>query len=146
MPPTVSLFGVPIPIGGAVSVMVTTRIGRLDHLGIVSDRYGADGQPMVLHASHLLGRVVEAPASDFVQMAVGPVRFVGYWGDLPPEEVLRRARAQIGKPYKLLSANCEHFATGVHGLEPTSPQLRNAAAGTVVLATAVGVLGVIAFV
>jgi hypothetical protein len=127
--PTVRLFGVPVPVGGVVGVPIVTRIGRVDHKGVVTDRYG---------------RVVETEASDFAARAVGPVRFVGYLGNLSPDEVLRRARAKIGARYRPLAANCEHFATGVHGLPPESPQLRGLALLGIVSAVAVGAIVVAA--
>jgi hypothetical protein len=142
--PTVRLFGVPVPVGGVVGVPIVTRIGRVDHKGVVTDRYGSDGEPTILHASDRYGRVVETEASDFAARAVGPVRFVGYLGNLSPDEVLRRARAKIGARYRPLAANCEHFATGVHGLPPESPQLRGLALLGIVSAVAVGAIVVAA--
>jgi hypothetical protein len=142
--PTVRVFGVPVPIGGVVGVPVATRIGRVDHRGIVTDRYGADGEPTILHASDLYGHVVETTATEFVQKAVGPVRFVSYPGGLPPGEVLHRARAKLGTKYRALTANCEHFTTGVHGLPPDSPQIRGWAALGVLSAVAVGAIVVAA--
>jgi len=143
MIPTVSLFGVTVPVGGVVGVEVSTRIGRIDHRGIVSDAYGADGQPRILHASQLLGRVVEEDATAFARKAVGPIRFVGYWGSLPPEEVIKRARSQIGTPYKLLRRNCEHFASETHGLAAASPQLRDTV-GTAALSATMAATGLLA--
>lgn len=142
--PVVRLYGVAVPVGGVVGVPVQTRFGRVDHKGIVTDRYGSDGEPTVLHASDLYGRVVETEAEEFVQRAVGPVRFVGYPGALPPDEVLRRARARIGARYRALTANCEHFATGVHGLPPDSPQLRGFTILGLMSAAALGVIAIAA--
>lgn len=136
--PVVQIFGVRVPVGGEIGVVVATRLGRVDHKGIVSDRYGDDGEPMVLHASNFLGQTVETTATEFVKRAVGPIRFLGYPSYLPPEEVLRRARAKLGEPYKMLSANCEHFTTGVHGLDPVSPQLQGAMTLGAVTAAVVG--------
>ncbi len=133
--PTVNLFGAVVPIGGVVGVEVSSRLGRIDHRGIVSDAYGPDGQPTIVHASNLLGKIVEESATDFMRKAVGPIRSLGFWGELPPGEVLRRARAQLGQPYRLLRRNCEHLVAQVHGLAPISPQLRSAVGGAALTAT-----------
>lgn len=142
--PTVRLYGVAVPVGGVVGVTVITRIGRIDHKGIVTDRYGSDGEPTILHASDLYGHVVETEAAEFMQRAVGPVRFVGYLGELPPAEVLRRARARLGERYRTLTANCEHYATGVHGLAPESPQVRGWTIVGLLTAATLGTLAVVA--
>ena len=139
--PIVRLFGVPVPIGGVVAAEVMTPWGRVHHKGIVSDRYGSDGQPMILHASDRFGYVVETEAADFALRATGPVYFVGYAGEVPPDEVLRRARSRLGEKYRLLKNNCEHFVSGVHGLEPTSPQLRSSVGLTVTALATVAVIG-----
>lgn len=142
--PLVQLYGLSVPVAGVVGVPVLTRLGRIDHKGVVTDRYGVDGEPTILHASDLYGRVVETEAGEFVQRAVGPVRFVGYLGDLPPADVLQRARARIGERYRALTANCEHYTTGVHGLPPDSPQARGFAILGLLSAAALGVIVVAA--
>lgn len=142
--PTVLLFGLRVPVAGVVGVPVLTRVGRVDHKGVVTDRYGSDGEPTILHASDLYGRVVETDAGEFVQRAIGPVRFVGYLGSLAPAEVLRRGRARVGERYRTLTANCEHYATGVHGLPPESAQLRGWAVLGVVSALTLGGIAVVA--
>jgi hypothetical protein len=139
--PVVRLLDVAVPIGGIVAAEVVTPWGRVHHKGIVADTYGGDGQPRIVHASNFVGAVVETDASEFLLRAVGPVYFVGYPGELPPGEVLRRARARLGEPYRMLRANCEHFVTGVHGLEPTSSQLRSTAGVTATALVALAVVG-----
>ena len=54
----------------------------------------------------------------------------GYPSELPPETIEKNAREKLGKTYKLLSYNCQHFASECHG-QKKSRQLR-----TVVLTAA----------
>jgi hypothetical protein len=108
--------------GAIVSADVPSGVGQLAHKGVVTECIGPDGYPTVIHASHHFGRVVETTMSVFAKRAVGPVRAEGYPGPLYASEVLARARARIGQPWKARQ-NCEHFVTGVHGLLPFSPQL-----------------------
>jgi hypothetical protein len=138
--PIVRVFDVEAPIGGIVAAPVATSWGRVHHKGIVSDRYGSDGQPMLIHASNFVGRVVETDATEFLRRAVGPLYFVGYPGDLAPTDVLLRARARIGEQYRMLRANCEHFVSGVHGLASESPQLQSTAGIAITAAVTVGVV------
>lgn len=39
--------------------------------------------------------------------------------------IVSRAESQLGRPYDLLTFNCEHFVTLALGLEPQSQQLQN---------------------
>lgn len=41
-----------------------------------------------------------------------------------PYEVVSRAESMLGKPYNLLSWNCDHFVAAALGREPESPQLQ----------------------
>ena len=107
------MLGFPLFIGG---------VGTIEHVGLLSDRVGADGLPAVVHSSKLQGVVGETSMSAFVERAQGPMRIVGYPGALPPAAVLARARARIGERWSPFS-NCEHFVSYAHGLEPRSPQL-----------------------
>jgi hypothetical protein len=43
--------------------------------------------------------------------------------------ILERAYSQIGRPYNVFFANCEHFATWAFYGEPESPQLKRYLAG-----------------
>ena len=58
----------------------------------------------------------------------GPVQDRGLRGALPPETVVAKARARIGRPYSLLRDNCEHLVCAAHGLKPQSPQVQTWAA------------------
>jgi len=96
-----------------------------DHYGIFEGA-APDGRLIVLHSTEegvvrtsldefALGRevvVVKAPAALEQRRAI-----------------LERARSQIGHPYDVLFANCEHFATWAFYGAPESPQLRKYVAG-----------------
>ena len=106
------IFNVPVLVGGIVTVQVPIRDPvQVHHAGIVSDRIGDDGQPMIIHNSHAYKRVLETTATDYCKRQTGPLRFWGYPSKVPSDEVLRRARAQVGRKWKLVEYNCEHFAT-----------------------------------
>lgn len=98
-------------------------VGRIVHVGILSDARGRDGLPTVVHSSKLYKCVLETTMPAFAANALTPIRSLGYPGTLRPELVVARARSRIGQAWSPLQ-NCEHFATWCHGLAPTSPQLR----------------------
>jgi len=129
---SVSLFGLPVAPGGLVSVPVRYRkVLPIQHVGLVSDRVGPDGQPMILHNSPRFGGVVETSASEF---CVGAMGRLCWHGPLPKSrplpEVLDAARAEIGAEYDGLKNNCEHYVTRVSTGQAESPQVTaNIAAG-----------------
>jgi hypothetical protein len=43
---------------------------------------------------------------------------------LSPHEIVRRAESLLGKPYNLLTWNCDHFVRAAVGHEPESQQLQ----------------------
>ena len=55
--------------------------------------------------------------------------------------ILERAYSQIGQPYNLLFANCEHFATWAFYGVPESPQLRAYTIGAGLVGMAIYALG-----
>ena len=69
-----------------------------------------------------------------------PIHFIDYGPSFAPQQILSRARSQIGKPYRLFSSNCQHFtswcATGV----PKSQQIATGLAIAAVCAVAVAAL------
>jgi hypothetical protein len=113
-------------VGGVIAVPVMTEVGVISHKGILSDRIGDDGLPMVIHNAKLFDAVIEASMTVFCLKAVGPVSSEGYPGELPPLMVLARARSQIESPWRLWN-NCEHFVHWAHGQKKKSPQLRKKA-------------------
>lgn len=133
-----TLFALPVVVGGVASVEVTVGgFMRVRHVGVISDRIGADGQPMIVHASKVRGLVAETTATEFVKRQVGPLRYHGYPGQFAPDVVVARARARIGQPYEIVRRNCEHLVAEVHGLPVASPQLQSrTASGAIVAGTA----------
>lgn len=113
-------------VGCVLSVPVATEVGEISHKGILSDRKGSDGLPMVIHNAKLAGHVVEDTMTFFYTKAIGPVSSEGYPSTLAPHVVLARARTRIGKPWRVLD-NCEHFAAWAHDLPKKSPELRRKA-------------------
>jgi hypothetical protein len=79
---------------------------------------------MVLHASKERGQVVLEPLSVFSEGR--PIRADRHTSRLPHDEILRRGYGALGRPYRPLTANCEHLVAEVLGLEHGSPQLRTA--------------------
>ena len=116
--------------GTVVSVPV---FGLLSHVGIVSDRVGHDGCPMVISNSQRRRGGAEESWSDFTQGKEAKVEPLS--SSLPWWEVLDRARSRLGRRWDLLVWNCEHFVRYSLGLEPKSPQLR-AVAGAILVVVA----------
>lgn len=103
-------------------VAIPLKVG-FEHYGIYTE------QGTVISSSMRRGGVEEEPIEVF---SLGrPITSKGYPSNRPPEHVLADARASIGQPWKLLYANCQHFATACHG-DKHSPQLRLLGAVTVV--------------
>jgi len=124
----------PWPASGTIVSVPFLIVFR--HLGIISDRRH-QGKPMVISNSPWSGGVSEQPWGMFT--GGFDVALAGYPSNLPPYEVLRRARSQIGTRYSLLTWNCDHFVRYAHGLASESPQLARA-----VLLLAVGTTLVLA--
>lgn len=121
------------PIGGIISVPVATEVGLVSHKGVMSDGVGPDGLPTVIHNAKLFGYIVESSMTEFCLRAQGPVCAEGYPSVLSPEDVLARARSQMGQPWRVWF-NCEHFARWAHDQPVESPQLRRKAkSGAMVL-------------
>ena len=95
--------------------------GVFKHKGLVSDRSGLDGKPMVIASASNSAGVAEVPWDSFT--GGRPCFVEGYPSELHPYEVLYNARCLIGQPYNVLTANCEHFVYGGHGQQPSSPQV-----------------------
>jgi Lecithin retinol acyltransferase len=111
------------------SVVSTPIVLGFRHRGIVSDRWFC-GKPMVISGSARAGAVCEESWDQFADG--GGVCTDGYPSTLRPDDVVSRARALIGSPYRLLDFNCEHVVAAAHGQTPKSPQLVLVAAVAVV--------------
>ncbi len=85
----------------------------------------------VISASKRTGEVTEEDVKAFS----GGKKVVskGYPSDRSPETIEKNARSKLGKTYKLLSYNCQHFASECHG-KKKSRQLRTVVLGAAALA------------
>lgn len=111
-----------LPPGTVVSVKVTVGPMTVEHPGLVTDSRGPDGLPTVINASKRRDRRhTEETWSSFTEGAVATV--VPMPSAVPVPEMLRRARADLGRPWDLFAANCEHAIARWRGLRETSPQL-----------------------
>ena len=100
-----------------------------DHSGILGEPL-PDGRWSVVH--NVEPGVVLTPFEDFARAR--PVEVVDAPCSLEQQRsILERAYSQIGHPYDLLVANCEHFATWAFYGEPESPQLKRYLAGACAL-------------
>lgn len=100
--------------------IVRVWVGPIRHYGIISDRF-MDGERMIISSSNRTGEVAEESRQTFSQG--GKIDQVEYPSNLPPSQVIARARSALGSKWKLFTANCEHFVYWVHGQPPRSPQL-----------------------
>jgi hypothetical protein len=103
------------------------------HKGVVSDRRPG-GKSLVISSSARAGGVAEESWETFAGGQI--VTSEGYPSNLPPYEVLGRARLLIGSRYDLFAWNCDHLTRYAHGLEPKSPQI---VAALLIAAVAIGV-------
>lgn len=101
-------------------VRVETWYG-VTHYGIWTGSF-RNGEPTVVTSGPLTG-IVEQTLSEFAEGQ--DVEWHGFPGMLPGVEVVRRARAEIGRVW-LLWDNCEHFVCRAHRIPEDSPQLRRA--------------------
>ncbi len=109
----------------AFTVLSVPR-GLYRHKGVMFP----DGR--VIHASKDHRAVVLEPLATFA--GGRPLRAETRRPRLPEAEMLRRGHALLGRPYRLVTANCEHLIAEVLGHDGGSPQLRAwAAAGCLVL-------------
>lgn len=104
--------------GDAIKVFHPTYV----HYGIVSDRIGPDGHPMIIDHSMATGTVAERSWGE----ATGgkTVSKSDLDSDRSPYQIILAARQLIGKAkYSLTHFNCEAFVRHVMGLSPTSKQV-----------------------
>ena len=108
-----------------------------EHLGVLGD-YNVRSERSVISASWRHGQVIEEGLTQFADGR--KVRIIGYLGTSPGWEVLARARAMLGAPYRLLAWNCDHHVRYAHGLSLVSPQVRRAIGTLAVGMAAVAIL------
>ena len=79
------------------------------------------GNNTVIHATPKTGCVCETSLAEFENG--GRANIVSIPTAYSPQEIVVRAKEKIGKPYRLLTQNCEHFVTEILRGNPTSKQL-----------------------
>lgn len=98
--------------------------GPVEHFGMLTGQHVFGRRVTIISPSKRRGAVVEELPMQFSDGA--PILAHGPWGDLPWQEKMKIARANLGRPYHLFLGNCEHFVRICSGLEPESPQLQKA--------------------
>ncbi|WP_087461964.1 lecithin retinol acyltransferase family protein [Oleiphilus messinensis] len=104
--------------------IIRVRYSTFTHYGVVSDRTGEDGMPMIIDNSYASGTAVERT---WAEATVGKVPSLSKIGsEYPAQEILACAKQLIGQStrYSLTRYNCEHFVREVVGLKPASRQVR----------------------
>lgn len=106
------------------------------HFGVEHDGIYTE-KDTVISASKRTGEVCEEDLKTFS----GGKKIVskGYPSERLPEAIEKNARAKLGKTYKLLSYNCQHFASECHGMKK-SRQLRTVVLGTAALVLTVALV------
>jgi hypothetical protein len=98
-----------------IGQVLSMNCGLYTHFMIAVNSY------QVVHASKEKGVVVCEYLSDIAKGK--PITNHGRWSDDTDDEVLQRAGAEIGSPYRFVSSNCEHLVRKVSGLKINSPQI-----------------------
>lgn len=111
------MFGPSAPL--LTGTVLRVNHGLYDHVGLLGPHAGR--QRSVWSFSAQAGGYIEEP---FEAFAMGrQVLNDGYFGRLPPDVVLQRARLMAYRPYSWVEFNCEHFVRFAHDVEVESPQL-----------------------
>ena len=92
----------------------------ITHFGI----YIGDG--MVIDNSAQHGHVEQRTLEEFAGQ--GKAYITPHTSIFSPKEIVVRAKERLGRPYRLLSRNCEHFVTDILFGKPQSKQVALAAA------------------
>ncbi|MCK5384661.1 MAG: lecithin retinol acyltransferase family protein [Alphaproteobacteria bacterium] len=104
------------------------------NIGFSIQHYGvATGYRTIISASKRTGHVLEENEKDF--SGGRRITSKGYPSNIPSCRVIDHARLSIGKKWKLIDYNCQHFATECHD-QKHSPQLQQGL-------LALGILGVV---
>ncbi len=111
--------------------IVSVRVGGIRHEGIMTEH------GRVICNSRRYGGVTEKSVRDF---ALGrKIKNHGPMNGTSSDQVLARARAQLGRTYHPTNFNCEHFVRRCYGKDPYSPQKRTVL-GLAALAAAIAAL------
>lgn len=110
--------GLKLTAGDVIKVHYST----FTHYGIVSDRIGFDGMPMIIDHSSAAKTVAERPWTEATQgKRVSRSDLVS---NRTPRQTLTTAKQLVGKlEYSLTGLNCEAFVKHALGLPPTSKQV-----------------------
>lgn len=122
-----------IPPGTVVGV----SYDLYDHVGVIGD-WDVQAERTVISASRQHGKVIEEVVTQFADGQ--KVRVLGYLGSIPSSAVLARARAMLGRRYRLLTWNCDHLVRYAHGLSAVSPQIWRAIGGLTVGIAAIAIM------
>lgn len=110
--------------------VVVTNFGIYQHWSLVTDRVCEMGKYMLISATKRNGTVQEEPwhvVTDGKETYVAHVE-----GELPIQQVLSKARSQIGKwSYSVTERNCEHFVKWASGIKVSSTQVKAGVGGAV---------------
>lgn len=93
----------------------------LKHVGVCAGFHPVSGEPLVAHNSQRFGGVRMSPISEFSEGR--KVKVYPQSTPRSPETIQQRIRELLGKPYNVLSFNCEHFVSEVQQGRARSPQL-----------------------
>ena len=116
-----------VQAGTVVRTKVVVNGITVWHEGVVTNRYGSDGSRTVISHSKKYGTTVHEEMTDF--HGGNGFKVVGYLGNLPAGEVLRRAWADVyARPAWTLGYNCQHATRKWHGISMDSPQVQGVVA------------------
>ena len=101
--------------------VVRVNHGLYDHVALLVEHVTYGDRNVLAFSAQARG-FIEHPFSDFARGRA--VTVDGYFGQLPGDVVLQRARSMQGRPYSWIAFNCEHFVRHAHGIEIESPQLQ----------------------
>lgn len=99
--------------------VVGVRISGVWHEGLIER--SEQGEPWVWNKSKRTGRVERERFEEFAPSSLRVVR-IGYLGELPPSEVIERARARQGEQWTPIE-NCQRFTRQCHGVRRSAPDV-----------------------
>lgn len=112
---------------------IVSTFSTYQHWSIVSDKLCSEGKLMLISATKRTGTVKEEPWDRVVNGQ--PTKVVADTPILSPENILQRARSQIGVwKYSVTSKNCEHFVNWAGNEKISSKQVFYTITGATTLA------------